>query len=192
MTCSGCATVTSPKFHAICDPTFQSVSKVMFQYRAREGGIGQGLPELLRRGVDVGRVDEGRLVHGGVLQCSLQIGQGVDAGAVVVLDPTLRDLVDGGGVQEVQLLPTTANRGQEVGRLQDGQVLAHRLAGHVLAFAELLQALAAGVVQAVEQAPAAGVGQSPEHVVELARVMTLRRVVAGMGPNGHGAINANR
>jgi hypothetical protein len=130
-----------------------------------EGRVGERLPESFGRRSDVGRVDERRLVHAGVLQCSFQVGERVDAVALVGRDPALADLVDGCRVQEVELLPPAANGGDEIGRLEDGEVLADRLPGHVEPGAELAQGLSVADVQAVEQLPATRVGKRLEHLV---------------------------
>jgi hypothetical protein len=71
----------------------------------------------------------------------------------------------GCGVEVVTLLPAAADGGHEVGVLQDGQVLADRLAGHVQPGAQLTQALPVAAVQAVELPSPTGVGQCPEHLV---------------------------
>ena len=131
-----------------------------------EGRLGQRLPELLGRGADIGGVDELGLVHRSVLQGSFQAGQGVHPLLVVLADPALGDFADGRGVEVVVLLPAAADRGHEVGRFQDRQVLADRLPGHVQALGQLAQRLAVALVQAVQEAPAAGVGQRAEHVAQ--------------------------
>jgi hypothetical protein len=95
----------------------------------------------------------------------LQVRQRGDALLVVVVDPAFGDLVDGRGVEVVTLLPAPADGGHEVGVLQDGQVLADRLAGHVQTGAQLTQTLPVTAVQGVEQPSPAGVGQRPEHLV---------------------------
>ena len=67
----------------------------------------------------------------------------------------------------MELLPATADGGDEVGRLEHGQVLAHGLPGHVQSRAELAQRLAVPLVEAVEQEPPARIGQRPEGSVHL-------------------------
>ena len=65
------------------------------------------------------------------------------------------------------LLPAAADGRDEIGRLQHGEVLAHRLARHVQPRAQLAQRLAVALVQAVEQQPPARIGQRPEHLVHV-------------------------
>ena len=130
-----------------------------------KAGSVRACQSLLGRRLDVRRVDERGLVHGGVLQCSLEIGERVDAVPLVAGDPALGDLVDGRRVEVVQLLPPAAYGRDEVGRLQHREVLAHRLARHVQPRAQLAQGLAVALVETVEQDPPARVSERPEHVV---------------------------
>jgi hypothetical protein len=131
----------------------------------REGGIRQPLPEALGRGADIGRVDKFWLVHRRALQSLLQVGQRVDALRVVVVDPAFGDFADRRCVQVMELFPASPDRGHEVGGLQDRQVLADGLPGHVQAGAQFAQGLPVAAVQAVEQPPAAWVRQRPEYLI---------------------------
>jgi hypothetical protein len=65
--------------------------------------------------------------------------------------------------------------------LQNGQVLADRLAGHVQPGAQLTQALPVAAVQAVEQPSPAGVGQRPEHFVHGGQPQLLIFMSSGEG-----------
>ena len=140
-----------------------------------ERRIGQSLPDALGRGPDVGAVDEGGSlavvlgrVHGSRgLQCRLEIGQGLGPGPVVAVDPAVGDVVDGGGVEVVQLLPPLPQCRDQPGRLEDGQVLGHRLAGHAHALAELGEGEAAVLVQPIEQASPGGVAERPEDRIHI-------------------------
>ena len=80
------------------------------------------------------------------------------------MNPALGDLVDRCGVQVVELLATPSDGRHEVGRLEDRQVLADRLAGHVQAFGEFPEALSVAGVQAIQQLAATRVGQCLEDV----------------------------
>src|SRR5262245_24517719 len=82
-------------------------------------------------------------------------------------DPALTDLADGRGVEVMELLAAAADGGDQVGRFQDGEVLAHRLPGHVQSGAELAEGLAVARVEAVEELPATRVGQRLEDLVHL-------------------------
>ena len=130
-----------------------------------ERGIGEPLPDLLRCGVDVRRVHERAGVHRCLLQRMFQVGQCVDSAAVVAIDPALADLVDGRGVEVVQLLATAPHRRHQVRRFEHREMLADRLPGHVEPLAELGQVLTAAIVQAVEHPPPARIGERLEHRV---------------------------
>src|SRR5580704_16772043 len=65
-----------------------------------------------------------------LLQAFLQVAQRPQPMALVFPDPAFRDLVDRHGVEIVQLLAPTFDRGDKVRVLQDCEMLAHRLPGH--------------------------------------------------------------
>jgi hypothetical protein len=65
----------------------------------------------------------------------------------------------------VQLLATLALHGDEIGSFQYRQMLGHRLAAHVEAFAKFVQGLSVTPVQTVQQGAAAGIGQRPEDLI---------------------------
>ena len=132
-------------------------------------------------GANVRGVDELGPVHVGVLQCSFQVCQRGDPVAVIVLNPPFGDLIDRCGIEVVQLLPAPPDGRHQMGSLQDGQVLAHRLTGHVETDAQLAQVLAVAGVQAIEEHAPARVGQGPEHLTRhLASNLKKRR--PGDGP----------
>jgi len=82
------------------------------------------------------------------------------------------DVVDGCGVEEVQLLPAPAQRRDQLGRLEDGQVLGDGLPGHAHVRAELGQGQAAVRVEPVEQRAPGRIAQRPEdriHVLHRTR-----------------------
>src|SRR6201999_947386 len=80
-------------------------------------------------------------------------------------DPAALDLPERDRVQVVQLGPAAADRGDEVGRRQDVQVLGRRLAGHAERAAQLGQRLAVLLAQAGPPRPPGRIGQRPEHRV---------------------------
>jgi hypothetical protein len=129
-----------------------------------EGGVGERLPELLRRRADVADVDE-VVGHVGLLEGLLEIGEGLRPRPVVPPDPPVGDVVDRGGVEVVVLLASVPRRDDEPRRLEHAQVLGDGLARHRQPLAELPQRLAATGVQRVEQSPSTGVGERPEHLV---------------------------
>jgi hypothetical protein len=83
------------------------------------------------------------------------------------VDPLFQSVVDGRGIEVVQLLPPPAHGRDDAGRLEHREVLADRLPGHVEAGAQLAQGLPVAGVQAVEEASATRIGERPEHCVHL-------------------------
>ena len=88
----------------------------------------------------------------------------MDPCSVVAMDPALGDLVDRFSIQVVELLATPSEGGHEVGRLQDVQVFADRLADHVQALGQLPEALSVAGIQTIEQQTTTRVGQRLEDV----------------------------
>jgi hypothetical protein len=77
------------------------------------------------------------------------------------------DLLDWHRVEVVPFLPALPDDGHEVGGLEHGQVLGHRLAGHIQVHAELLQGLPVAFAQPVEHQPAGGVSKGTEDQVQV-------------------------
>src|SRR6266567_3633459 len=71
------------------------------------------------------------------------------------------------GIEVVQLLPAPPVGADQVGGLQDSQVLRCRLPGHVKLPAQLAQGLPVALAEAVEQIPPGRVGQCLEDLVIL-------------------------
>ena len=92
----------------------------------------------------------------------LERAQRAQSRPLELVDPPFLDLVQRHGVEVVELLPTAAGDGHEVGRLEQVEVLRDRLARHVDAGTELGEGLAALRVQPVEQLAAGRVGQRLE------------------------------
>jgi hypothetical protein len=81
------------------------------------------------------------------------------------LDPAFGDVPQRDRVEVVQLLPAPADRGDEVGRLQQAQVLGRRLPRHVERLAQLPEGLPVAFAQPVQQRPPRRIGQRLEHRV---------------------------
>src|SRR5476651_477182 len=96
-------------------------------------------------------------------QLALEGGERAQMAALELPDPALGDRVDRHRIDEMQLLAALAPGSNEVRLLEDPQMLGDRLACHVEPLAELDQGLSVAAVQAIEQAPAAGVGQGAEN-----------------------------
>src|SRR6202050_5961117 len=85
----------------------------------------------------------------------LEIGERAEARALELADPPLRDLVDRNRIDEMKLLPAPSLRRDQIRRLEDHQMLGHRLSRHRQSLTEFAQRLAVVVVQPVQQASAA-------------------------------------
>src|SRR6516165_1674676 len=99
------------------------------------------------------------------LQASLEFGERTQANALVFPDPALGDLIDRNWIEVVQLLAAAPRRGDQIGALENGEVLAHRLPRHVEARTQLAQGLAIVRAQPIKKLPAARVGQRLEHLI---------------------------
>ena len=90
----------------------------------RQVGVGQRVPDLLGGALDVCHVHEARFVGHVWLLCSPSYGsQRLKARALELVDPPFLHLVDGHGVEVVELLPASPQRGHEVGAFEDVEVL---------------------------------------------------------------------
>jgi len=101
----------------------------------------------------------------GVFEMLLEVAEGLQAVALVFADPALVDFVDGDGVEVVELFAAVPDGGDEIGVLEEVQVLGNSLTAHIEVLAESGESLAVVFVQQVEQLAAAGIGQGFEHVV---------------------------
>src|SRR6266516_5518024 len=82
-------------------------------------------------------------------QISLELAEREQARAFVFADPAVGDLVDGDGIEVVQLLAPAPECRHEIRFLQNSEMLGDRLAGHVAVFAKLGQRLPVAGTQAV-------------------------------------------
>src|SRR5277367_5488156 len=92
-------------------------------------------------------------------QFFLERGQGGKVVALEFPDPTFGDLVDGNGIDVVELFPPSPLPGYETRLPENGEMLGDRLARHGEPRAQLAQRLAVLPVQPVKQLPPARVGQ---------------------------------
>ena len=76
-------------------------------------------------------------------------------GALVLGNPALRDLIDRDWIEVMQFFPSSPNRDDQVGLLQNLQMLGHRLPRHVHLLAQIPERLPVALVQAIEKQPAA-------------------------------------
>ena len=77
------------------------------------------------------------------------------------------DIVDGNGVEEVQLFPSPPLHREKVGVLEQLKMLSDRLPGHPQALAEFPQRLAIPGVEPIDQLAPPRVGQRLKDPVEL-------------------------
>ena len=144
------------------------------------GGVGDRLPQSLRRGLDVdlehggaggdggGALGPGNSLDAGhvlILQIGLEPAERGRPGLGVLAHPPVVDEPDGDGVEEVQLLAALAAGGHDPGLLEHLQVLHHAEARHRQAPLECREGLAVLPEELVEQGPAGRVGQCLEHLV---------------------------
>ena len=98
-------------------------------------------------------------------ETSFQIAQRLQAMAFIFANPALGDLVQRHWIEVMELFAPAPHRGHEAGRFQHGNVLGHRLAGHVEVRAQLAQRLPVAGEQLVQQPAARAIGQGFENRV---------------------------
>src|SRR5438309_2634155 len=100
-------------------------------------------------------------------QSLLELVERLQSPALVLADPALVDLVEGHGIEVVQLLAAAPDRDHEVGVLEQRQMLGHCLTRHVQVLAQLAQGLAVVAVQPIQELPTAWISQCPEDLVRV-------------------------
>ena len=78
----------------------------------------------------------------GPFQAALKLAQGKRNPALVLVDPTLGDLIERHRVEVMKLFPTTPQNDNEVGPFEQPQMFGHSLPGHVEVLTEFTQGLA--------------------------------------------------
>src|SRR5260363_59657 len=117
-----------------------------------------------------------------ILQSLLQFAERGQLGALEFPDPALADLVDRHWIEEMQLLAAVPECRDQVGGLENRQMLGHGLPRHCEAVAELGQGLAVARMEPVEQCTPRGVRQRLEDLVHAAK----HRQPKGCMSSGHG------
>jgi hypothetical protein len=102
-----------------------------------------------------------------VFERTFEIGEGAEGDALVLVDPAVGDLVNGDGIEEVELVASAAAGGDEVCLLEDAEMLCDGLTGHVNSFAELAEGLSVAGEEPVEEQAAAGICEGPEDEVRI-------------------------
>lgn len=100
-------------------------------------------------------------------ECAFEFGEQVEAGVLVLADPAFGDVVDGDGVEVVDLLAAPPERDDEIGVFEDAEVFGGSLAGHVEVGGEAAEGLAVIGVEPVEERAAGGVGEGFEDGVRV-------------------------
>ncbi len=93
-----------------------------------------------------------------MFETPFQIAQRLEAVAFVFGDPALGDLVQRHRIEEMQLLASAPDRGDEVRLFEENQMLGHRLPGHLQMRAQIRQRLSVVRVQHIQQLAAARIG----------------------------------
>jgi hypothetical protein len=88
-----------------------------------------------------------------------QFVQSPQVAALVFPDPSFPDCVNGDWVQVMLLVAPAFERRHQVGPFQDAEVLAHRLARHLQARAQLVETLPVFSKQAVQKPAPPGMSQ---------------------------------
>src|SRR6188768_615592 len=86
-----------------------------------------------------------------LLQLSFQLAERCEFPALELLDPTFADLMDRHRVEVVQLLAAVPERGDEIGRFENSEMLGDRLPRHGEAVAKFVQRLSVFGVKPVQQ-----------------------------------------
>src|SRR5262249_21898129 len=92
----------------------------------------------------------------------LELRKGSQARRLEFPYPAVGDRMDRHRVDEMQLLAALPPRRQQVGFFENGEMLRHGLAGHLVPFAQLAQRLAVLPAEAIQQPPAIGIRQGAE------------------------------
>jgi hypothetical protein len=95
----------------------------------------------------------------------LEVGEGAQLDALVLVYPAIGDVVDGDRVEEVELVATAAAGGDEICLLEDTKVLGDCLARHLDAFTELREGLPVFGEEPVEKQASAGICEGSEDEV---------------------------
>ena len=94
-----------------------------------------------------------------------QIAQGLQLRAFVLADPAFVDFMDRDRVKVMEFFAAMPDGGNEVGALEEEEMLGHGLAGHGEVGAQLGERLAIAAMQGIEQVAATRIGEGFEHFV---------------------------
>ena len=77
----------------------------------------------------------------GLFQAALEFAQGERNPALVLIDPTLGDLIERHRIEVMKLFSTMPQNDNEVGLLEQPQMFGHGLSGHIEVLTEVTQGL---------------------------------------------------
>lgn len=101
----------------------------------------------------------------GFFQAALEFAQGERNPALVLVDPTLGDLIERHRVEVMKLFPTMPQNDNEVGPFEQSQMFGHSLSRHVEVLTECTQGLGIVAVQLIEQSAATGISERLEDFI---------------------------
>jgi hypothetical protein len=100
-----------------------------------------------------------------MFEALFEFAQGEQNPALVLVDPTFRDLLQGNGVEIVKLFPAAPNVDDKVRLVQQPEMLGHGLPRHIKMLAEIAQGLPVVLVEFIEQSAPAGISERLEDFI---------------------------
>jgi len=111
----------------------------------------------------------------GAFEGAFEIGEGAEGDALVLVDPAVGDLVNGDGVEEVELVASATAGGDEVGLLKNAEMFGDGLTGHVEPAAKIGESLPVLGKETVEEQAAAGICEGPEDEISVVHEENIRQ-----------------
>ena len=105
-------------------------------------------------------------------EAGFQLAQRLEAMTFIFAEPAFGEFVQGCGIEVMQFFAPAPDRGDQIRRLEQGQMFGHRLAGHVEMPAQCANVLPVIRQQLIEQLPAAFIGQRFEQGIQHAKHAT--------------------
>lgn len=92
----------------------------------------------------------------------VEVSKGTGEGRGIAGNPTIRDVLNGNGIEIVEFLPADLSGHDEMGAFQDVQVFHHPKAGHVEMALEVPERSAVTFPEEIEEQTPGGVSQRVE------------------------------
>src|SRR5512146_2150170 len=96
---------------------------------------------------------------------SLEVVQRPEARLLEFAEPALVDVLQRHRIEEMELFPPAPDGGDQVGGLEDSQVLSDGLTGHIQVPAKVTERPSVVAIQEIEKLAPAGIGQRLEQEV---------------------------